>query len=53
MTGPRWEDGVPRVTVSEADRVNNLKAFGNAIVPVVAYELLLMLLAVDGAGEGA
>lgn len=51
MIGPGWEDGVPRVTQSEADRVNKLKALGNSIVPVVAYELMLMLLAVDGEGK--
>jgi hypothetical protein len=27
--------------------VNKLKALGNAIVPAVAYELMLMLLEVD------
>jgi hypothetical protein len=27
--------------------VNKLKALGNSIVPQVAYELLMMLLAVD------
>jgi hypothetical protein len=47
--GPAWEDGIPRVTAHEADRVNKLKALGNAIVPQVAYELLMMLLAVDDA----
>lgn len=35
------------MTEAEADRANKLKALGNAIVPQVAYELLLMLLAVD------
>jgi hypothetical protein len=27
--------------------VNKLKALGNSIVPAVAYELMLMMLAVD------
>ena len=29
--------------------MNKLKALGNAIVPMVAYELMLMMLAVDDA----
>lgn len=37
------------MTTSEVDRVSKLKALGNSIVPQVAYELLLMLLAVDDA----
>lgn len=45
--GPDWEAGIPRVTAHEVDRVNKLKALGNAIVPQVAYELLMMMLAVD------
>lgn len=35
------------MTTHEVDRVSKLKALGNSIVPHVAYELLLMLLAVD------
>jgi hypothetical protein len=45
--GPAWEDGIPRVTAHEADRVNKLKALGNAIVPQVAYELMRIMLDVD------
>lgn len=31
----------------ENQRVAKLKALGNAIVPAVAYELMLMILAID------
>jgi hypothetical protein len=41
--GPDWEDGVPRVVATEAQRVNKLKALGNAIVPQVAYQILLAM----------
>ena len=36
-----------RVTAHEPDRVNKLKALGNAVVPQGVYELLLAMLAVD------
>lgn len=35
-----WEAGMPRTTTHEVDRVNKLKALGNAIVPSVAYTIL-------------
>ena len=41
--GPGWEDGVPRVVATEKDRVHRLKALGNAIVPQVAYQVLLAM----------
>jgi DNA (cytosine-5)-methyltransferase 1 len=41
--GPDWEDGVPRVVATEQDRVHRLKALGNAIVPQVAYQILLAM----------
>jgi hypothetical protein len=41
--GPDWEEGVPRVVATEKDRVNRLKALWNAIVPQVAYQILLAM----------
>ena len=39
-----WEAGVPRVSDGCTDRVNKLKALGNAIVPQVAYTLMAAML---------
>jgi DNA (cytosine-5)-methyltransferase 1 len=41
--GPNWEDGVPRVVATERDRVHRLKALGNAIVPQVAFQVLMAM----------
>ena len=38
--GHDWEDGVPRVVATEAERVHKLKALGNAIVPQIAFVII-------------
>ena len=45
----QWEAGVPRVAIGVSERVNKLKALGNAIVPQVAYEIIKTMLDIDGA----
>jgi hypothetical protein len=47
--GPDWEDGVPRMVATEKDRVNKLKALGNAIVPQIAYQILVAMQEADSA----
>lgn len=37
-----WEAGCPRTTEHEPDRVNKLKALGNALVPTIPYVLLTL-----------
>lgn len=39
-----WESELPRVVSEETDRRPKLRAAGNAIVPLVAYELLSVML---------
>lgn len=46
----RWLDepvGIPRVTTESENRVNRLKALGNAIVPQVAIQIMQAIKAVD------
>jgi hypothetical protein len=47
-----WEDGIPRVAVKQAHRVQRLKCLGNAIVPQCA-EIIFMLPAFDRWREDA
>jgi hypothetical protein len=39
-----WEIGLPRVVAHEPERRQKLQAAGNAIVPLVAYEVLRVML---------
>ena len=45
--GPGWEDGTPRVTTGQKDRVDRLKSLGNSIVPQVVYEIMMAIKEVD------
>lgn len=38
-----WEADLPRVVAEEADQRQKLQAAGNAIVPIVAYEILRVM----------
>ena len=49
--GDDWEDGVPRVTAGCDQRVNKLKALGNALVPQIALQIFRTIEAVE-AGNG-
>ena len=42
-----WEIGLPRVVAEEPERRQKLQAAGNAIVPLVAYEILRVMLEVS------
>lgn len=39
-----WESDLPRVMAQEPERRQKLQAAGNAIVPIVAYEILRVML---------
>lgn len=39
-----WERDLPRVVADEPERRQKLQAAGNAIVPIVAYEILRVML---------
>jgi len=47
--GNQWiqEPDIPRVAVGVTERVNRLKALGNAIVPQVAYEIFETIKAIN------
>jgi len=45
---PGWEDGTPRVATGQKDRVNRLRALGNAIVPPCAEYVGRCVLAAEG-----
>ena len=38
-----WEHDLPRVVAEEPERRQKLQAAGNAIVPIVAYEILRVM----------
>lgn len=46
-----WEAGIPRVTGGCDQRVNKLKALGNALVPQVAY-MVFQVIAAAEVGNG-
>jgi DNA (cytosine-5)-methyltransferase 1 len=40
---PHWEQGMPRLAGPVKDRSHKLKALGNAIVPQIAYQLMMAI----------
>jgi hypothetical protein len=42
-----WENDLPRVVSEEAERRQKLQGAGNAIVPLVAYEILRAMLGME------
>ena len=42
-----WEEGIPRVAVGVKDRVNKLKALGNAIVPQIVIPIMQAIKAIE------
>ncbi len=48
--GDGWEDGIPSVAQNVPERVNKLKALGNAIVPQVAYQIFIAIREAEGCG---
>lgn len=52
--GVDWEDGMPRTTNDESERVNKLKALGNSVVPQLAFLILGAIVEADrGLGPSA
>ena len=42
-----WEHDLPRVVTHEPERRQKLQGAGNAIVPIVAYEILWVMLGAE------